>query len=91
MKEKLSLDVSDLIPSSDLDNIEDIFSKNPSEAWHPDDEKPTLEIDLPEVNGVPAGKYDIMIVAFKQTGNPVPVTVTILDEDGKVILEVSPE
>lgn len=48
----------------------------------------TWKIDLPDVNGVSAGEYDIMSVSFKQT---VPVTVRILDEDGNIVLEVSPE
>lgn len=91
-EERLDLDVFNLNSSSNLDNIDKIFSKNPSEAWSPagDDNKITVQIDLPDVPPVRAGEYDIMIVTFKQTGEPVPVTVTIFDEAGNKVLEVSP-
>jgi len=93
MEELLDLDVFDLTPSSNLQSIDKIFSKNSSETWQPaaGDNEPTIEIDLPDVNGKRPGEYDIMSVTFKQTGEPVPVTVTIKDGEGKTVLEVSPE
>lgn len=55
----------------------------------PVDDK-TWKIDLPDVNGVPAGQYEIMNVTFKTDGSVGPFTVKIVDEDGVVVFEVSP-
>jgi len=48
-----------------------------------------VNITLPDVNGVPAGQYDIMEVKIKPTGNLGPVTVQILDKSGVVVFVVS--
>ena len=48
-----------------------------------------MNITLPDVNGVPAGQYDIMEVKIKPTGNLGPVTVQILDKNGVVVFVVS--
>jgi len=50
----------------------------------------TLQIPLPDVNGVPAGGYDIMNITFKPTGEVIgPVTVKILDENSNELFWVS--
>lgn len=91
-EKQLNLFVFSLKVLSNLDRIINILFGNPDNTWRPadDDNDRTLEIILPDVNGVPAGGYDIMRITFKQTGTPVPVTVKIVDKAGKTVLEVSP-
>ena len=92
-KEQVPLDVSNLKPSSnpqDINNLVDGEGK-PQNTWQPteDDTKKTVVITLPDVNGVPPGQYDIMEVKIKPTGDLGPVTVQILDKNGDVVYEVN--
>jgi hypothetical protein len=92
-KERIDLDVSNLIPSSNADTIDNIVFENgsPHDTWQPsdDDNEKTLEIDLPVVNGVSPRDYQIMEIKVKPTGNLGPVTVRIFDEKWTPVFEVS--
>jgi len=63
---------------------------SPQDTWSPlpGDSQKTVEITLPDVNGVPAGEYPIMEVKVTPTGNLGPVTVQIFDNDGNKVFEV---
>ena len=92
-KERLELDESNLNPSSNSDSIGNIVfgNGNPHNTWQStdDDTDKTLEIYLPDVNGVPPGDYQIMEVKVKPTGELGPVTVQILDQDNNEVFSVS--
>lgn len=92
-KVQVNLDVSNLTPSSNPGSINNLVYGvgSPSETWSPEDtdSKKTVLINLPAVNGVPAGEYPIMEVKLKPTGELGPVTVKIFDKDGNVVFEVS--
>jgi hypothetical protein len=91
-KERIDLDVSNLVPSSNTDTIDNIVFENgnPDNTWQPgdDDIDKYLQIDLPtSADGVPPGDYQIMEVKIKPTGNLGPVTVKIFDENWEPVFE----
>jgi len=92
-KEEVPLDVSNLNPSSNPQDINNLVNGvgSPKNTWQPTDSDTakTVKITLPEVNGVPPGQYDIMEVKIKPTGELGPVTVQILDKNGDVVYEVN--
>jgi hypothetical protein len=90
-KVEVNLDVANLKPSSNADNVGYLISGlgSPHNNWEPTtrDSVKTLEITLPDFNGIPAGEYPIIEVKVKPTGNLGPVTVQIFDKDGNKVFE----
>jgi hypothetical protein len=86
----IDLKPSDLNPSSNPETIGNLIYGvgSPHDAWSPTDtdSKKTVEITLPDVNGVPAGEYPIMEVKLKPTGKLGPVTIKIF-KDGILVFE----
>jgi len=92
-KVEVELDDVNLNSASNPDTVSNLIYGvgSPKDTWSPveDDPDKALEINLPEVNGVPAGQYDIMEVKIKPTGNLGPVTVKIFDAAGNKVFDVS--
>ena len=89
----IDLKPSDLSPSSNPESINNLVYGvgSPHDTWSPSntDTKKTVEITLPDVNGVKAGVYPIMEVKLKPTGELGPVTIKIFDQGGNKVFEVS--
>jgi hypothetical protein len=85
-------DVSNLTPSSNPDTVGNVIpgvgGKDNPWTPSPEDTKPSLTVNLPEVNGVPAGEYPIMKVDLTPVGDAGTITVTILDKDNNPVFEV---
>ena len=85
-------DVSNLVTSSNSADVDKLIpgggdEKNP---WSPapGDETPKVTINLPPVNGVPAGEYTIMDIDLTPLGDVGTITVTIKDKNGNPVFVV---
>jgi hypothetical protein len=90
-KVPVDLESSNLKPSSNPEKIDNLVYGvgSPRNTWSPlpGDSVKTVEITLPDVNGVPAGDYPIMEVEVKPTGELGLVTVQIFDKNGNKVFE----
>ena len=77
--------------SSNLDDVSNIVPKTGTpDYWSPSayDDKPTIRVTLPDVNGVPPTDYEVMTIKVKAQ-NFDTVTVTVTDSQGKIVFTVS--
>jgi hypothetical protein len=82
-------DVSSIKPSSSPETVGNLLPGvgSAEKPWTPTDSKPSLTVTLPEVNGKQPNEYPLMAVDFKSVGPLPTVTVTVLDENGKIVFE----
>jgi len=77
--------------SSNLDDVSNIVPKTGApDYWtpSPDDNKPTIRVTLPDVNGVPPTDYEVMTIKIKAEKFDT-VTVTVTDSQDNIVFTVS--
>jgi len=82
---------SNIDTSSNLNDISNIVPKKGApDYWSPsaDDDKPTVRVTLPDVNGVPPTDYEVMTIKVNAK-NFDTVTVTITDSEDNIVFTVS--
>jgi len=83
--------VSNLVTSSNGADVGKLIpgGGDQNNPWSPapGDETPKVTINLPPVNGVPAGEYTIMEIDLTP-GDVVTITVTIKDKSGNPVFVV---
>ena len=84
-------DIEDYIKtSSNPDTALNVVPKTgQADYWSPsdDDDKPTVEVTLPDVNGIPPTEYEVMTIKVK-ANNFETITVTVTDSEDNIIFTV---
>jgi len=84
-------DIEDYIKtSSNPDTALNVVPKTgPADYWSPsaDDDEPTVEVTLPDVNGIPPTEYEVMTIKVK-ANNFETITVTVTDSEDNIVFTV---
>jgi len=78
--------------SSNSDNVSNVVPKTGGipDYWSPSayDDEPTVQVTLPDVNGVPPTDYEVMAIKI-EAENFDTVTVTVKDSQDNIVFRVS--
>jgi len=84
-------DIEDYIKaSSNVDSVLNVVPKTGRpDYWRPSayDDEPTVEITLPDINGIPPTDYELMAIKVKADDFET-ITVTVTDSERNVVFTV---